>query len=139
MVLKPLFNFQVEYQCKGFLEKNRDTLYEELVDIMRASKVQNTKVVKHLTTQISKIIDCPFFLLLNCLTFMQLKIFETFCCQFPLLAGFFNEENQNSVYTVKGVKVKAARPGVKPTNKQLRTTVGDKVHNQRSQHCCLYL
>lgn len=40
MRLKPLFNSQVEYQCKGFLEKNRDTLYEELVDIMRASKVQ---------------------------------------------------------------------------------------------------
>ncbi|KAG7324176.1 hypothetical protein KOW79_012192 [Hemibagrus wyckioides] len=77
------FADRVEYQCKGFLEKNRDTLYEELVDIMRASK-------------------------------------------FPLLAGFFNEENQNSVHTVKGVKVKAARPGVKPTNKQLRTTVGDK-------------
>ncbi|XP_062404048.1 unconventional myosin-Vc [Sardina pilchardus] len=32
------FADQVEYQCKGFLEKNRDTLYEELVDIMKASK-----------------------------------------------------------------------------------------------------
>ncbi|XP_041652628.1 unconventional myosin-Vc isoform X2 [Cheilinus undulatus] len=32
------FADKVEYQCKGFLEKNRDTLYEELVDIMRASK-----------------------------------------------------------------------------------------------------
>lgn len=29
----------MEYQCRGFLEKNRDALYEELVDIMRASKV----------------------------------------------------------------------------------------------------
>ncbi|MCI4382023.1 hypothetical protein PGIGA_G00258860 [Pangasianodon gigas] len=77
------FADRVEYQCKGFLEKNRDTLYEELVDIMRASK-------------------------------------------FPLLADFFKEEDQNSVHTVKGVKVKAARPGVKPANKQLRTTVGDK-------------
>ncbi|XP_027019679.2 unconventional myosin-Vc [Tachysurus fulvidraco] len=77
------FADRVEYQSKGFLEKNRDTLYEELVDIMRASK-------------------------------------------FLLLAGFFTEEDHNSVHTVKGVKVKAARPGVKPTNKQLRTTVGDK-------------
>lgn len=34
-----LFAQQVEYQCKGFLEKNRDALYEELIDIMRASKV----------------------------------------------------------------------------------------------------
>uniref|UniRef100_A0AAY4EQL2 Myosin VC n=1 Tax=Denticeps clupeoides TaxID=299321 RepID=A0AAY4EQL2_9TELE len=33
------FADKVEYQCKGFLEKNRDTLYEELVDILRASKV----------------------------------------------------------------------------------------------------
>ncbi|KAM7002580.1 unconventional myosin-Vc [Tautogolabrus adspersus] len=32
------FADKVEYQCRGFLEKNRDTLYEELVDIMRASK-----------------------------------------------------------------------------------------------------
>uniref|UniRef100_UPI0037E98C11 unconventional myosin-Vc n=1 Tax=Semicossyphus pulcher TaxID=241346 RepID=UPI0037E98C11 len=32
------FADKVEYQCKGFLEKNRDTLYEEVVDIMRASK-----------------------------------------------------------------------------------------------------
>uniref|UniRef100_A0A8C2HZ93 Myosin VC n=1 Tax=Cyprinus carpio TaxID=7962 RepID=A0A8C2HZ93_CYPCA len=29
------FADKVEYQCKGFLEKNRDTLYEELVEIMR--------------------------------------------------------------------------------------------------------
>ncbi|KAM9496362.1 unconventional myosin-Vc [Clarias gariepinus] len=77
------FADRVEYQCKGFLEKNRDTLYEELVDIMRVSK-------------------------------------------FPLLADFFTEEEQNPVHAAKGVKVKAARPGVKPANKQLRTTVGDK-------------
>uniref|UniRef100_A0A8C7MJ17 Myosin VC n=1 Tax=Oncorhynchus kisutch TaxID=8019 RepID=A0A8C7MJ17_ONCKI len=33
------FADKVEYQCRGFLEKNRDTLYEELVDTMRTSKV----------------------------------------------------------------------------------------------------
>uniref|UniRef100_A0A6Q2ZDU4 Myosin VC n=1 Tax=Esox lucius TaxID=8010 RepID=A0A6Q2ZDU4_ESOLU len=33
------FADKVEYQCWGFLEKNRDTLYEELVDTMRTSKV----------------------------------------------------------------------------------------------------
>uniref|UniRef100_A0A665VYM4 Myosin VC n=1 Tax=Echeneis naucrates TaxID=173247 RepID=A0A665VYM4_ECHNA len=33
------FADKVEYQCRGFLEKNRDTLYEELVEIMRVSKV----------------------------------------------------------------------------------------------------
>ncbi|KAM3836001.1 unconventional myosin-Vc-like, partial [Diretmus argenteus] len=32
------FADKVEYQCKGFLEKNRDALYEELVDTMRVSK-----------------------------------------------------------------------------------------------------
>ncbi|XP_044212818.1 unconventional myosin-Vc [Thunnus albacares] len=76
------FADKVEYQCKGFLEKNRDALYEELIDIMRASK-------------------CPF------------------------VANFFQEEEQNSRST-RGVKVRPARPGVKPANKQLRTSVGDK-------------
>ncbi|XP_056273208.1 unconventional myosin-Vc isoform X2 [Pseudoliparis swirei] len=76
------FADKVEYQCTGFLEKNRDTLYEELVDIMRVSK-------------------------------------------FPFLANFFREKKQSSV-TSKGVKVRPARPGVKPANKQLRTSVGDK-------------
>uniref|UniRef100_A0A673CA31 Myosin VC n=1 Tax=Sphaeramia orbicularis TaxID=375764 RepID=A0A673CA31_9TELE len=33
------FADKVVYQCRGFLEKNRDALYEELVDIMRDSKV----------------------------------------------------------------------------------------------------
>ncbi|XP_066522959.1 unconventional myosin-Vc [Hoplias malabaricus] len=75
------FADKVEYRCKGFLEKNRDTLYEELVQTMRASK-------------------------------------------FPLLADFFSEEE--SYFANKGVKVKAARPVVKPANKQLRSTVGDK-------------
>ncbi|KAK5867242.1 hypothetical protein PBY51_011753 [Eleginops maclovinus] len=32
------FADKVEYQCGGFLEKNRDTLYEELVDILRVSE-----------------------------------------------------------------------------------------------------
>ncbi|XP_051918237.1 unconventional myosin-Vc isoform X2 [Hippocampus zosterae] len=32
------FADKVEYQCKGFLEKNRDALYEELVDVLKASK-----------------------------------------------------------------------------------------------------
>ena len=39
---KSFFCYQVEYQCRGFLEKNRDALYEELVDIMRDSKVNIT-------------------------------------------------------------------------------------------------
>uniref|UniRef100_A0A493TGP4 Myosin VB n=1 Tax=Anas platyrhynchos platyrhynchos TaxID=8840 RepID=A0A493TGP4_ANAPP len=30
---------KVEYQCEGFLEKNRDTVYEEQINILKASKV----------------------------------------------------------------------------------------------------
>ncbi|XP_073798784.1 unconventional myosin-Vc isoform X1 [Danio rerio] len=75
------FADKVEYQCKGFLEKNRDTLYEELVDIMRAS-------------------------------------------QFALLAGFFKEEEADSGHKI--IKVTPAQPRVKASNKQLRSTVGDK-------------
>ncbi|CAL8261413.1 unnamed protein product [Merluccius merluccius] len=76
------FADKVEYQSKGFLEKNRDTLYEELVEIMRASK-------------------------------------------FAFLANCFHEEVQN-IRPTKSFKVKPARPGVKPANKEFRTTVGDK-------------
>ncbi|KAG7240324.1 hypothetical protein INR49_027017 [Caranx melampygus] len=82
------FADKVEYQCRGFLEKNRDTLYEELVDTMRASKLS-------------------------------------------FLANFFQEEEQNTVSS-KGVKVRPARPGVKPANKQLRTSVGDKFRSSLS-------
>ncbi|XP_031750785.1 unconventional myosin-Vb isoform X2 [Xenopus tropicalis] len=32
------FADQVEYQCDGFLEKNRDTVYEEQINILKASK-----------------------------------------------------------------------------------------------------
>ncbi|XP_077372233.1 unconventional myosin-Vc isoform X2 [Festucalex cinctus] len=32
------FADKVEYQCKGFLEKNRDALYEELVEVLRVSQ-----------------------------------------------------------------------------------------------------
>ncbi|KAK7892140.1 hypothetical protein WMY93_024103 [Mugilogobius chulae] len=82
------FADKVEYQCYGFLEKNRDALYEELVDIMRNSK-------------------------------------------FPFLATFFKETDQATVNNA-GVKVRPARPGVKPTNKQLRTSVGDKFRSSLS-------
>ncbi|XP_076588859.1 unconventional myosin-Vc isoform X2 [Chaetodon auriga] len=82
------FADKVEYQCRGFLEKNRDTLYEELVDIMRDSK-------------------------------------------FPFLANFFQEEEKSTANS-KSIKVRPARPGVKPANKQLRTSVGDKFSSSLS-------
>uniref|UniRef100_A0A8B9CSC2 Myosin VB n=1 Tax=Anser brachyrhynchus TaxID=132585 RepID=A0A8B9CSC2_9AVES len=34
------FADKVEYQCEGFLEKNRDTVYEEQINILKASKYQ---------------------------------------------------------------------------------------------------
>uniref|UniRef100_A0A4W3JK75 Myosin VB n=1 Tax=Callorhinchus milii TaxID=7868 RepID=A0A4W3JK75_CALMI len=34
------FADKVEYQCDGFLEKNRDTVYEEQINILKASKYQ---------------------------------------------------------------------------------------------------
>ncbi|XP_018416500.1 PREDICTED: unconventional myosin-Vb [Nanorana parkeri] len=34
------FADKVEYQCDGFLEKNRDTVYEEHINILKASKYQ---------------------------------------------------------------------------------------------------
>uniref|UniRef100_A0A8C9WKE3 Myosin VC n=1 Tax=Scleropages formosus TaxID=113540 RepID=A0A8C9WKE3_SCLFO len=76
------FADKVEYQCKGFLEKNRDILPEELVEIMRVSK-------------------------------------------FHLLSDFFQEEELGLTLN-RGIKVRPARPSVKPANKQLRTTVGNK-------------
>ena len=33
---------QVEYQCDGFLEKNRDTVNEEQINVLKASKVGHT-------------------------------------------------------------------------------------------------
>lgn len=35
-----LVSWQVEYQSEGFLEKNRDTVYEEQINILKASKVK---------------------------------------------------------------------------------------------------
>uniref|UniRef100_A0A3P8P4V1 Myosin VC n=1 Tax=Astatotilapia calliptera TaxID=8154 RepID=A0A3P8P4V1_ASTCA len=75
------FADKVEYQCRGFLEKNRDALYEELVDMMRSSKV---------------------------------------------IKSFHNAA------IGKSVKVKPARPSVKPANKNLRTSVGDKFRSSLS-------
>ncbi|XP_072134316.1 unconventional myosin-Va isoform X3 [Mobula birostris] len=33
------FADQVEYQCEGFLEKNKDTVYEEQISVLKASKL----------------------------------------------------------------------------------------------------
>uniref|UniRef100_A0A674CQG9 Myosin VB n=1 Tax=Salmo trutta TaxID=8032 RepID=A0A674CQG9_SALTR len=38
------FADKVEYQCDGFLEKNRDTVYEEHINILKASKVRENVI-----------------------------------------------------------------------------------------------
>lgn len=30
---------QVQYECDGFLDKNRDTVFQELINILKASQV----------------------------------------------------------------------------------------------------
>ncbi|MBN3292049.1 MYO5C protein, partial [Polypterus senegalus] len=76
------FADKVEYKCQGFLEKNRDTMYEELIGVLRASHLH-------------------------------------------LLASFFQEDEPTSPFR-KSITFKPARPLVKPSNKQLKTTVGNK-------------
>lgn len=75
--------------------------------------------------------ECVFKILLNGMLFVILVT----CSQFPFVAKFFREEEQSAVSS-KSIKVRPARPGVKPTNKQLRTSVGDKVSCLLS-HCSL--
>lgn len=111
---------QVEYQCRGFLEKNRDTLYEELVELVRVSKV---------FFSVSLLTPCTEFPHSSSSFLLLSSVFQS-----PLLASFFQEEDDRSSVNVRGVKVRPARPGVKPTNKQLRASVGDKVH--KSARCC---
>nr|XP_014351998.1 PREDICTED: unconventional myosin-Vc isoform X2 [Latimeria chalumnae] len=77
------FADKVQYKCEGFLEKNRDTIYEELIEILKTSK-------------------------------------------FQLLVKFFQEDEVPSSPFNSSIKIKPAWPVVKPTNKQLRKTVGNK-------------
>lgn len=76
----------------------------------------------------SKVIKRPYFTFSGnvVIPILTLLLLACNCYQFPFLANFFQEEEDNTVNS-KGVKVRPARPPVKPTNKQLRTSVGDKV------------
>lgn len=42
MLVSPCLATQVEYLSDGFLEKNRDTVYEEQINILKASKVESS-------------------------------------------------------------------------------------------------
>ncbi|KAJ1180712.1 hypothetical protein NDU88_005929 [Pleurodeles waltl] len=83
------FADKVEYKCDGFLEKNRDMLYEVLIDILKNSK-------------------------------------------FSLFANFFQDNSTTPSPFGSSIKVKPARPAIKPANKQFRTTVGSKFRNSLS-------
>lgn len=57
---KALFS-QVEYQCEGFLEKNRDTVYEEQINILKASQVGTRSGTRTRTGSVS-VCDQPLSL-----------------------------------------------------------------------------
>lgn len=46
-----LLFYQVQYECDGFLDKNRDTVFEELINILKASQVD--RLMSNLTHLIS--------------------------------------------------------------------------------------
>lgn len=112
---------QVEYQCRGFLEKNRDTLYEELVEVIRVSKV---------IFSVSLLTSCAEFPHGSSSSLLPSSVFQS-----PLLANFFQEEDDRNSANVRGIKVRPARPGIKPANKQLRASVGEKVRTPARCSC----
>ncbi|XP_035889560.1 unconventional myosin-Vc isoform X2 [Phyllostomus discolor] len=83
------FADKVEYKCEGFLEKNRDTVYDVLVEILRESK-------------------------------------------FHLCAKFFQENPGPPSPFGSAITMKSAKQVIKPNNKQLRTTVGNKFRSSLS-------
>lgn len=77
LVTDCLFGGQVEYQCDGFLEKNKDTVNEEQINVLKASKVST-----HTRTAAARWHDNPVrrgFLYVqtcqwHCLMFRQLVV-----------------------------------------------------------------
>lgn len=57
---------QVEYQCDGFLEKNKDTVNEEQIHVLKASKVsENLFSVSLKDCFLNDYIRRPSYLLIN--------------------------------------------------------------------------
>jgi len=54
---------QVEYQCDGFLEKNKDTVNEEQIHVLKASKVSENMSSASLKECFSH--QKAFYLLIN--------------------------------------------------------------------------
>lgn len=98
---------QVEYQCAGFLEKNRDTVYEEQINILKASQVRQP--------QPPPITSRPH------LTPSPLSP------QFQLVADLFHDKDDVSTAKSSRVNVRAAKSAPKAPNKEHRKTVGLQV------------
>uniref|UniRef100_A0A672S8Q3 Unconventional myosin-Vb-like n=1 Tax=Sinocyclocheilus grahami TaxID=75366 RepID=A0A672S8Q3_SINGR len=93
------FADKVEYQCDGFLEKNRDTVYEEQINILKASQVSTV-----------------YFLL---------RILFFFLNQRP---GCQTSSKRPQPRTSK-INVRAAKPVPKGHNREHRKTVGTQFRN----------
>uniref|UniRef100_A0AAQ4RQP8 Myosin VC n=1 Tax=Gasterosteus aculeatus aculeatus TaxID=481459 RepID=A0AAQ4RQP8_GASAC len=92
------FADKVEYQCTGFLEKNRDALYEELVDILRDSKVITGEYCACINDANS---PSSFLLILTHFSFTQL-----FCSSLSLLMETLNATTPHYVRCIKPNDVK---------------------------------
>lgn len=78
-----LSSLQVEYQCEGFLEKNRDTVYEEQINILKASQVRTrtktrTSLTGHLLLPLYHLVS--FFKIKLVLLNAQLSIIHPQSC-----------------------------------------------------------
>ncbi|KAF4803805.1 Unconventional myosin-Vb [Turdus rufiventris] len=116
------FADKVEYQSEGFLEKNRDTVYEEQINILKASKVQDGREV---TCSGSWVGSFPE-VLKSCLLF-----------QYQMVADLFQEEGDVPAAALRKeasrIKVRSASPAFKAANKEHRKTVGHQFRNSLHQ------
>lgn len=92
---------QVEYQCRGFLEKNRDTLYEELVEVVRVSKV---------TLSVSSSARCAGFLL-SSPSSDRVPGFSVLCFSLPSSPTFSKRRRIEAPSVFEGAS-KSGRPGL---------------------------
>uniref|UniRef100_A0A3B4DJ16 Myosin VC n=1 Tax=Pygocentrus nattereri TaxID=42514 RepID=A0A3B4DJ16_PYGNA len=104
------FADKVEYQCKGFLEKNRDNLYEELVSVMRASKVKKASYPNFSFFRIIHFMFClnvavypptlSMFTVINALHFFYLSV-QQFRSSLYLLMDTLNATTPHYVRCIK--------------------------------------
>lgn len=104
---------QVQYECDGFLDKNRDTVFEELINILKASQVDM----------------CCIFSVMSLFLYMSAwqggwlpGVCVCLCvCQSELVAELFQQQGNVSSVANGGV-----RSGKRPTREH-KLTVGFQV------------